>query len=158
MVKVKLLLIGKTNKPFLVDGEKEYLKRLQHYIKIERIELQDLKNQKHLTIHQIKNAEGLLFLDKIKNDDYLILLDEKGVQMTSKDFSEFMSNKSINTYKNIVFVIGGAFGFSDELYERSNFKMSLSKMTFSHQMVRMIFLEQLYRACTILKGEPYHHD
>jgi 23S rRNA (pseudouridine1915-N3)-methyltransferase len=157
-VKVKLLLIGKTNKPFLIEGEKEYLKRLQHYIKIERIELQDIKNQKHQTINQIKNAEGLLFLDKIKNDDYLVLLDEKGGQMTSKDFSEFINNKSINTSKNIVFVIGGAFGFSDELYERSNFKMSLSKMTFSHQMVRMIFLEQLYRACTILKGEPYHHE
>ena len=157
-MKVKLLLIGKTNKPFLVEGEKEYLKRLQHYINIERLELQDLKNQKHLTINQIKIAEGFLFLDKIKNDDYLILLDEKGVQMTSKDFSEFINNKSINSSKNIVFIIGGAFGFSDELYERSNFKMSLSKMTFSHQMVRMIFLEQLYRACTILKGEPYHHD
>ncbi len=157
-MKVKLLLIGKTNKPFLIEGEKEYLKRLQHYIKIERIELQDIKNQKHQTINQIKNAEGLLFLDKIKNDDYLVLLDEKGGQMTSKDFSEFINNKSINTSKNIVFVIGGAFGFSDELYERSNFKMSLSKMTFSHQMVRMIFLEQLYRACTILKGEPYHHE
>lgn len=157
-MKVKLLLIGKTNKSFLIEGENEYLKRLQHYIKIERLEIQDIKNQKHLTINQIKNAEGLLFLDKLKNDDYLVLLDENGEQMTSKDFSEFFNNKSINTSKNIVFAIGGAFGFSDELYKRCNFKMSLSKMTFSHQMVRMIFLEQLYRACTILKGEPYHHE
>jgi 23S rRNA (pseudouridine1915-N3)-methyltransferase len=158
MVKVKLLLIGKTNKSFLIEGENEYLKRLQHYIKIERLEIQDIKNQKHLTINQIKNAEGLLYLDKLKNDDYLILLDEKGTQMTSKYFSEFINNKSVNTSKNIVFAIGGAYGFSDELYKRCNFKMSLSKMTFSHQMVRMIFLEQLYRACTIMKGEPYHHE
>lgn len=157
-MKVKLLLIGKTNKPFLIEGEKEYLRRLQHYLKIERIELQDIKNQKHLTINQIRSAEGLLFMDKIKNDDYLVLLDEKGEQLTSKDFSLFVNDKTTNNSKNIVFVIGGAFGFSDELYKRSNFKMSLSKMTFSHQMVRMIFLEQLYRACTILKGEPYHHE
>ncbi len=156
-VKVKLLLIGKTTKSFLIEGEKEYLKRLQHYIKIERIEIQDIKNQKHLPINQIKYSEGQLFLDKLKNDDFLVLLDENGEQMTSKNFSEFLINKVNNTSKNIVFVIGGAYGFSDEIYRRSNFNMSLSKMTFSHQMVRMIFLEQLYRACTILKGEPYHH-
>jgi 23S rRNA (pseudouridine1915-N3)-methyltransferase len=157
-VKVKLLLIGKTNKSFLIEGEKEYLKRIQHYIKLERLELQDIKNQKHLTIDQIKGAEGKLFLEKIKNDDFVILLDEKGQQMTSKELSFFLNDKASNAPKNMVFIIGGAYGFSNELYERCNYKLGLSKMTFSHQMVRMIFLEQIYRAMSILKGEPYHHE
>jgi 23S rRNA (pseudouridine1915-N3)-methyltransferase len=157
-VKVKLLLIGKTNKSFLIEGENEYLKRIQHYIKLERIELQDIKNQKHLTIDQIKSNEGRLFLEKIKNEDFVILLDEKGQQMTSKELSLFINEKALNASKNIVFIIGGAYGFSSELYERSNYKLGLSKMTFSHQMVRMIFLEQIYRAMSILKGEPYHHE
>ncbi len=157
-MKVKLLLIGKTNKSFLIEGENEYLKRIQHYIKLERIELQDIKNQKHLTIDQIKSNEGRLFLEKIKNEDFVILLDEKGQQMTSKELSLFINEKALNASKNIVFIIGGAYGFSSELYERSNYKLGLSKMTFSHQMVRMIFLEQIYRAMSILKGEPYHHE
>ncbi len=157
-MKVKLLLIGKTNKSFLIAGENEYLQRIQHYIKLERIELQDIKNQKHLTIDQIKSNEGKLFLDKIKNDDFVILLDEKGQQMTSKELSLFINDKALHGSKNMVFIIGGAYGFSNDLYERSNYKLGLSKMTFSHQMVRMIFLEQLYRAMSILKGEPYHHE
>jgi 23S rRNA (pseudouridine1915-N3)-methyltransferase len=125
---------------------------------LERIELQDIKNQKHLTIDQIKSNEGRLFLEKIKNEDFVILLDEKGQQMTSKELSLFINEKALNASKNIVFIIGGAYGFSSELYERSNYKLGLSKMTFSHQMVRMIFLEQIYRAMSILKGEPYHHE
>jgi 23S rRNA (pseudouridine1915-N3)-methyltransferase len=157
-VKVKLLLIGKTNKSFLSDGEHEYHKRIEHYLKFERIELNDLKQQKNLTTEQIKIAEGKSLLGKIKNDDFIILLDERGLQLTSIDFSKFMANHSLNGQKNVVFVIGGAYGFSEEVYTRANYKLSLSKMTFSHQMVRMIFLEQLYRAMTILKGEPYHHD
>ncbi len=157
-MKVKLLLIGKTNKSFLIEGENEYLKRIQHYIKLERIELQDIKNQKHLTTDQIKSIEGRLFLEKIKNEDFVILLDEKGQQMTSKELSFFINEKALNASKNIVFIIGGAYGFSSELYERSNYQLGLSKMTFSHQMVRMIFLEQIYRAMSILKGEPYHHE
>jgi 23S rRNA (pseudouridine1915-N3)-methyltransferase len=125
---------------------------------LERIELQDIKNQKHLTIDQIKSNEGRLFLEKIKNEDFVILLDEKGQQMTSKELSLFINEKALNASKNIVFIIGGAYGFSSELYERGNYKLGLSKMTFSHQMVRMIFLEQIYRAMSILKGEPYHHE
>ena len=157
-VKVKFICIGKTGKSFLEEGENEYLKRLKHYIPVERIEIPDLKNAKKLTFDQIKDQEGKEILSKIQAGDHLILLDERGDFFSSVQFSNFLQQKFNSGGKAIAFVVGGAYGFSDEVYTAASGKISLSKMTFSHQMVRMIFFEQLYRAMTILKGEPYHHE
>lgn len=157
-MKIKLICIGKTGKSFLIDGENEYLNRLKHYIPIEKIEIPDLKNAKNLSKDQIKEAEGREILSKTSTGDTIILLDEKGNKFGSVDFSNYLQQKFNSGGKNLVFIIGGAYGFSKEVYDKSNGKISLSAMTFSHQMVRMIFLEQVYRAMTILKGEPYHHE
>lgn len=157
-MKITFICIGKSGKKFLEDGEKEYLDRLKHYVKMDRIEIPDIKNAKKLTQEQIKKEEGNLFAKKIPTNDYLVLLDERGKQFSSVDFSEFLNKKTINGIKGMTFLVGGAYGFSDEIYQRASAKISLSKMTFSHQMIRMIFFEQLYRAFTIIKGEPYHHE
>jgi 23S rRNA (pseudouridine1915-N3)-methyltransferase len=142
----------------LEEGENEYLKRLKHYIPVERIEIPDLKNAKKLTFDQIKEAEGKEILVKLQQGDVLFLLDERGKEYSSVDFANFLQQKFNTGGKAIVFVVGGAYGFSEEVYSAANGKISLSTMTFSHQMVRMIFFEQLYRAMTILRGEPYHHE
>ena len=157
-MKVKFICIGKTGKEFLIQGEQEYLNRLKHYVPVERIELPDLKNAKKLTEEQIKVAEGKEILSKVGTAEQLILLDENGSMHTSVQFADFIQQRFNTGGKSLVFVVGGAYGFSDELYARANAKISLSKMTFSHQMVRMIFFEQLYRAMTIIRGEPYHHN
>ena len=157
-MKIKLICIGKTGKGFLVDGENEYLNRLKHYVNIERIEIPDLKNAKKLSIEQIKSLEGKEIITKIIPGEQLILLDYKGKDFTSEKFADFIQKKFNQGGKALVFVIGGAYGFSKEVYDRSDSLLSLSKMTFSHQMIRMIFFEQVYRAMTILKGEPYHHS
>ena len=157
-MKIKLICIGKTGKGFLVDGENEYLNRLKHYVNMERIEIPDLKNAKKLSIEQIKSLEGKEILSKVITGEQLILLDEKGKDFTSKKFADFIQKKFNQGGKGLVFVIGGAYGFSKEVYDRSDSLLSLSKMTFSHQMIRMFFFEQVYRAMTILKGEPYHHS
>ena len=157
-MKIKLIYIGKTSKKFLIEGENEYFERIKHYVSLDRIEIQDIKNQKSLNFEQIKKAEGEKFLEKISKDDLVYLLDDKGKQFSSKGLSEFLQAQFLSSNKNLVFLIGGAFGFSDEIYNRANGKISLSLLTFSHQMVRMIFLEQIYRALTILKGEKYHHE
>jgi 23S rRNA (pseudouridine1915-N3)-methyltransferase len=156
-LKVKFICIGKTGKDFLVAGEQEYLKRLQHYISVERIEIPDLKNAKKLTIDQIKELEGKEILSKISGEQ-IILLDENGKNFSSVEFSQFLQQKFNQGGKGLAFVVGGAYGFSNEVYQQATIKISLSKMTFSHQMIRMIFFEQLYRGMTILKGEPYHHS
>ena len=157
-MKVKFVCIGKTGKDFLLQGENEYLNRLKHYVTIERIELPDLKQASKLSKDQIKDQEGKEFLAKVKSSDVLILLDERGKEMGSVQFADFVQQRFNSGAKNLVFLVGGAYGFSQEVYDRANYKLSLSKMTFSHQMIRMIFFEQLYRAMTILKGEPYHHE
>lgn len=157
-MKVKFVSIGKTGKSFLEAGEKEYLDRLKHYVSIERIEIPDIKNAKSLSFSQIKELEGKEILSKVQAGDQLILLDENGTHYSSVAFSQFMQQKFNAGGKNLVFVVGGAFGFSAAVYAAATGKISLSKMTFSHQMIRMIFFEQLYRAMTILKGEPYHHE
>lgn len=156
-MKVKLICVGKTNKSFLTEGENEYLKRLKHYISVEKIEIPELKNAKNLSELEIKKMEGQLILKKIDPSDTLILLDENGKEYDSVQFSTFIQKQLNSGQKNLVFVIGGAYGFSSEVYNRANGKIALSQMTFSHQMVRMFFLEQIYRAFTILKGQPYHH-
>lgn len=157
-MKVKFICIGKTGKSFLEEGENEYLKRLKHYIPVERIEIPDLKNQKKLTFEQIKELEGKEILAKIQSGDQLILLDESGKHYSSVDFANFLQQRFNSGGKALAFVVGGAYGFSEEVYAAASAKISLSTMTFSHQMVRMIFFEQLYRAMTILKNEPYHHE
>ena len=157
-MKVKFICIGKTGKSFLEEGESEYLKRLKHYLPVEKLEILDLKNAKNLTVEQIKELEGREIISKMQPGDQLILLDENGAQFTSLEFAQFFQQKFNAGGKTIVFVVGGAYGFSAEVYSLATGKISLSKMTFSHQMVRMIFFEQIYRAMTILKGEPYHHS
>ena len=157
-MKIKIIAIGKTHKSFLIEGENEYIKRIKKYVAIEKIEIPDLKNAKKLTFNQIKEKEGKLLLAKIEPHSLIVLLDEKGKEYTSMKFSSWMQDKMNRGYKNIIFLIGGAYGFSDEVYKAANEKIALSKMTFSHQMIRMLFTEQIYRAFTILNNEPYHHE
>ncbi len=157
-MQVTLLCIGKTGKKFLEEGEQEYLKRLRHYISFQLQIIPDIKQAKSLSQSQIKQREGELILEKINPADTLILLDEKGKEYTSLDFSNYIQDQFNRGGKHIYFVVGGPYGFSDEVYERSNGKISLSRMTFSHQMIRLFFIEQVYRAMTILKNEPYHHQ
>ena len=157
-MKIKVICIGKTGKPFLEKGEKEYLNRLSHYAKVEKIEIPDLKDTKKLTIDQIKSAESKLLLSKIDKASPIILLDENGDQYSSVKLSNFLQKKMNQGGKSINFIIGGAYGFSEELYQLANAKISLSKMTFSHQMVRILFLEQLYRSFTIIRNQPYHNN
>ena len=157
-MKIKFICIGKTGKSFLEEGEQEYLSRLKHYVSIERIEIADIRNAKNLTKEQVKVQEGKEIISRLAPSDLLILLDERGEQFSSVSFSKFIQQKFNSGGRTLVFSVGGAYGFSEEIYERANGKISLSSMTFSHQMVRMIFFEQLYRAMTILKGEPYHHE
>jgi len=156
-MKIKIICIGKTNKSFMIDGETEYLKRLKHYVNVEKVEIPELKNAKNLSESEIKKSEGNLILQKIAPTDIVILLDENGKEYNSLQFSKYIQKQMNSGSKNLFFVVGGAYGFSEDIYSRANGKISLSQMTFSHQMVRMFFLEQIYRAFTILKGQPYHH-
>ncbi|MCR5003340.1 MAG: 23S rRNA (pseudouridine(1915)-N(3))-methyltransferase RlmH [Bacteroidales bacterium] len=157
-MKITLLTVGKTDVRWVREGLDLYISRLSHYVQFSLCEIPELKNVSALTKDQIKEKEGGLIMKNIKSSDDVILLDEHGKQFTSIDFSRFLEDKMTRSGKDIVFVIGGAYGFSKEVYDRSNGLISLSKMTFSHQMVRTIFTEQLYRAFTIIKGEPYHHE
>ncbi|MDG1146851.1 MAG: 23S rRNA (pseudouridine(1915)-N(3))-methyltransferase RlmH [Crocinitomicaceae bacterium] len=157
-MKIKMICVGKTMKPFLKDGEQTYVKRLGHYSSFEKIEIPELKNAKKLSQSQIKQQEGRLILNQIKPGETMVLLDEHGKHYSSVEFSKYLQKKFNSGGKGLAFIIGGAYGFSDEVYAKASGKISLSKMTFSHQMVRLFFLEQLYRGFTILKGEPYHHE
>ena len=157
-MKIKLIAIGKTDEKFLEEGIEKYLKRLKHYHPFEFIIIPDIKQGGKFTAENLKDAEGKLILQKVLEGDHLILLDEKGKEFTSGGFADFLQKKLNSVTTNLVFVIGGAFGFSPAVYQRANDKISLSRMTFSHQMVRLFFVEQLYRAYSIIKGEPYHHQ
>ena len=157
-MKIKLIVIGKTNADYLKTGESDYEYRLKHYCKFEELLIPQIKNGGKLSHNDLKIKEGKLILKSVDQNDQIILLEEKGKSFSSVDFSNFLNQKLLSSNKKLVFVIGGAFGFSEEVYKRANSKLSLSKMTFSHQMIRLIFKEQLYRAFTILKGEKYHHD
>jgi 23S rRNA (pseudouridine1915-N3)-methyltransferase len=141
-----------------LDGENEYVKRLKHYCKFSELIIHDIKNGGKLSKKELKEKEGNLILKSLKNSDYVLLLDDKGLALTSIEFCELLNKTMVSSNNELVFVVGGAFGFSESVYKRANTKLSLSKMTFSHQMVRMIFKEQLYRAFTILKGGKYHHE
>lgn len=155
---IKLLAIGKTDNKNLQTLIEEYSKRLSFYIKFDLEIIPDIKNAKNLSESQQKEKEGTLILSKLTPTDQLILLDENGKSFSSVGFSEFLQKKMNAGIKTLVFVIGGPYGFSNEIYQKANSKISLSEMTFSHQMVRLFFIEQVYRSYTILKNEPYHHQ
>ena len=157
-MKICLLTVGKTDIGWVREGLEPYSSRLSHYVPFSVCEIPELKNTSALTRTQIKEREGELILKAIKPTDRVILLDERGKEYRSVEFAEEIRRLSLAGGKDIVFVIGGAYGFSEAVYARSVGKISLSRMTFSHQMVRTIFAEQLYRAFTIIKGEPYHHE
>ncbi len=157
-MKIILLTVGKSTNSHLIKLQEEYQNRLKYYIPFEMTVVPELKNTKNLSVNEQQEKEADLILKQLENSDEVILLDEKGKQFTSVGFSEFISKKMLASHKRMVFVVGGPYGFSDRVYQRANGKVSLSAMTFSHQMIRVIFVEQLYRAMTILKGEPYHHE
>lgn len=157
-MKILLLVIGKTDEDHLITGIKKYVGRIGHYATFEMKEIPDPRNRKSLSEEQQKKDEGLLLLSQLQPSDHVVLLDENGKQQTSLGFAESLEKQMAAGSKRLVFIIGGPYGFAQEVYDRSNAKLSLSSMTFSHQMVRLIFVEQLYRAFTILKGEPYHHS
>ena len=157
-MKITLLTVGKTDRDWVKQGLDIYVSRLKHYIPFNIVEIPELKNVSALTKDQIKTREGELILKNIRPTDDVIIMDERGREYTSVELAKVIQEKISYVGKDMVFVIGGAYGFSQEVYSRANSKISLSKMTFSHQMVRAIFAEQLYRAFTIMKGEPYHHE
>lgn len=156
-MKVQLWFIGKTREKYLREGEAVYLKRLKHYLPIAVDVLPDIRQAGKLSEGQLKIKEGELILSRLKPDDGLILLDEAGQQLTSVAMSKWLDKQLQMPYRRLILVVGGAFGFSEAIYLRSNAKLSLSKLTFSHQMVRLFLLEQIYRSMTILRGEKYHN-
>jgi 23S rRNA (pseudouridine1915-N3)-methyltransferase len=157
-MKITIIVTGKTDFSFIEDGIKLYVERIKRYIQFDFVVVKGLKKTKGISEIQLKKAEGTEVLNKLLPGDLVVLLDEKGKEISSYGFSSYIENKINIGIKRLVFVIGGAYGFSNEVYERANELVSLSKMTYSHQIVRVIFLEQLYRAFTIIKGEPYHHE
>ncbi|MDR1679659.1 MAG: 23S rRNA (pseudouridine(1915)-N(3))-methyltransferase RlmH [Prevotellaceae bacterium] len=157
-MKIVLLMVGKTQTNYLMEGINEYLKRLKFYLPLEVEVIPDLKNTKSLSFTQQKEKSSELIINFLQDGDDVILLDERGREYSSLEFAGFMEKKLQLSARRLVFVIGGAYGFSEKLYARADGKLSVSRMTFSHQMIRLIFVEQLYRAMTIIKGEPYHHE
>ena len=156
-MKIKLLSIGKTEEKYLKEGIDVYCKKLIHYFPFDYEELPAIKQTKNLSFNEQRKRESEVILKKIYPSDIVVLLDERGTTYSSIDFSEFVQQRMLQGNKQLVFVIGGAYGFSQEVYARKDYFISLSSLTFSHQMVRLIFLEQLYRAASIMKNEPYHH-
>lgn len=156
-MKIALWMIGKTSFPYLREGEALYTKRLQRYVPFETTVLPDVKGAKKMSADQLKQREGAFVLEKLKPEDRLVLLDERGFQKDSVQFARYLEQQLQGGRGRLVFLIGGAYGFSPEVYQRSVAQWSLSALTFSHQMIRIFVLEQLYRAFTILRGEPYHN-
>lgn len=157
-MKITLICIGKTRDKQLSESIGKYMSRLTHYINFEIMELPDLKIAAKLSEQQQKEKEGAMIIGALQPGDRVVLLDERGGQMTSREFAVEIDRRMTSGLKRLVFVVGGPYGFSQEVYGRADSKMSLSKMTFSHEMIRLFFVEQVYRAMTILRGEPYHHD
>ena len=155
---IRLINIGKTTVPYLMDGELDYMRRLQHYLKFDRLDLKQCKSVKKLSKEVLKKKEAELILKQINSKDIVVLLDEKGKERSSEQFSVWLEKKQLIGPKQITFITGGAYGFDQSVYNRADDIISMSKMTFSHQMIRFLFLEQLYRAKTILNGEKYHHS
>ena len=157
-MKILLLVIGKTDEDYIFDGLEKYKNRLKHYINFEYEEIPDLKNRKILSRDQQKKRESDIIFSRLKMDDKVVLLDEKGVSFRSVEFSKYFQKKMNSGINRLVFIVGGPYGFDKSIYDKHQDKLSLSRMTFSHQMVRLFFCEQLYRVMTILKNEPYHHE
>ncbi|MBV2224396.1 Ribosomal RNA large subunit methyltransferase H [bioreactor metagenome] len=157
-MKINLLCIGKTDDKEIKNLINYYLTRLPRHWNFEITEIPDVKNARNLTPDLLKKEEAKLFLNIIENTDLVVLLDEKGKQFTSREFAQKLDSYQNNSIKKICFLVGGAYGFSEEMYQRANEKISISKMTFTHQMIRLFFVEQIYRADQILQGKPYHND
>jgi 23S rRNA (pseudouridine1915-N3)-methyltransferase len=157
-MKIVLVQTGKTTDSNISEVAELYRSRISKYSVFEIITLPDLKNTRSMSVEEQKLKEGKRMLQAINNDDYIILLDEKGKELRTIEFTGLMEKNFMLSRKRLVFMIGGPWGFSDEIYRRSDLKLSLSRMTYSHQLVRLLFLEQLYRVFTIIKGEPYHHE
>ncbi|THG51648.1 23S rRNA (pseudouridine(1915)-N(3))-methyltransferase RlmH [Muribaculum caecicola] len=157
-MKIQFMAVGKTTTAYLQQGIKIYTDRLSHYIPFETTIIPDIKNSKSISEQRQKELEGQAMLQRIGNSDYVVLLDEKGHRFTSRQFAAFIEKKMLTLPQRLTFIIGGPYGFSTDVYNRANQLISLSDMTFSHEMVRLFFVEQLYRAFTIIGGEPYHHD
>ncbi len=157
-MKILLLVVGKTVESYFAQGIAEYSKRLAHYVPFELSVIPELRNTKSLSVEQQKEREADLLLKAFHPGDYVVLLDEHGKEFTSMQFASYLEKKMANINKRLVFVVGGPYGFSSRIYDVAQEKISLSKMTYSHQMIRLIFVEQLYRAMTILNNEPYHHE
>lgn len=156
-MKVLLLQVGKTVNKHFIAGISDYAERISHYMPFDITTIPELKNTKNLTEEQQKTAEGELILRQLQTSDHVVLLDEHGHKFRSVELARWLQQKQLSA-RRLVFVIGGPYGFSPAVYQRANEQLSLSRLTFSHQMVRLVFTEQLYRACTIIKGEPYHHE
>lgn len=157
-MKLTLLLVGKTDEGFVKQAFELFEKRLKHYLVFTSFVLPDIKNAGKISADELKTKEGELLLKQIQAADFVLLLDDKGQQFTSKEYATYLQKLMNAGTKNLVVVVGGAFGFSPQVYARANARLSLSKMTLTHQMVRIFFLEQTYRAMTIIKGESYHHE
>ena len=157
-MKIELAVIGKTSIGYLKQGIDEYIKRLKHYVTFEIKYIDDIKNTKNISEDQQKRTEGAKILSLLDKSDFVVLLDEHGKEYTSIQYSSYIQKRMLSGAKKVVFVIGGPYGFSQEVYDRANDKISFSKMTFNHEMIRLIFTEQLYRAYTIINHEPYHHE
>ena len=157
-MKITLLVVGKTTSGYLAKVIDEYTSRISHYVKFDIQYLADIKNSRNQSESQQKVNEGRLIVNAIERNDYVVLLDEHGKELTSVAFADYIQKRMLGGAKRLVFVVGGPYGFSQEVYDRADDRLSLSQITFSHEMVRLIFAEQLYRAFTILRGEPYHHS
>lgn len=157
-MKIELAVIGKTSIGYLKQGIDEYIKRLKHYVPFEIKYIDDIKNTKNISEDLQKRTEGTKILSLLDKSDFVVLLDEHGKEYTSMQYSSYIQKRMLSGAKKVVFVIGGPYGFSQEVYDRANDKISFSKMTFNHEMIRLIFTEQLYRAYTIINHEPYHHE
>jgi 23S rRNA (pseudouridine1915-N3)-methyltransferase len=156
-MKLILLQTGRTTDNYIIEGIANYYERIKKYVSFEILTITEIRNTKNMPVNEQKSKEGEKLSEQINNDDYVLLLDEKGKEFDTVEFASFLEKSFMLRKKRIVFVIGGPWGFSDEIYKRSDARISLSKMTFSHQLVRLLFMEQFYRALSVIKGDPYHH-
>ncbi len=157
-MKIQLICVGKTREEAIERAIQKYAARIPYYLPFELVVVPDIKTTKAMTEDKQKELEGEKILASTERNDFVVLLDERGRELTSREFATFIDKKAVTLPRNLVFVIGGPYGFSKAVYDRADSKLSLSKMTFPHELVRLFFVEQLYRACTINRGEPYHHD
>jgi len=157
-MKIRLIYVGKSKKDYLNGSLQDFYKRIKKFVALEEVIIPDISNSKSMTPEKRKLEEGKALISSVKDSEFVILMDEKGKSFNSRGFAQFLEEKMIYSSSDLVIVVGGAFGFSDAVYQRANQKMSLSDMTFSHQLIRLILAEQLYRALTIIKGHPYHND